>query len=75
MAVAGATLVVVGAVLLVLPGPGIPLILAGLAILATEFAWARATMDRVKRHSSTAVSAVRSQLRARVSSGDRPLQN
>ncbi len=39
--VAGAFgLLVVGALLLVLPGPGIPLIVVALALLALEFAWA-----------------------------------
>ena len=33
-------LIATGTVLLVLPGPGIPLIVAGVALLATEFEWA-----------------------------------
>lgn len=37
----GGTLLLVGAALLFLPGPGIPILLAGLALLATEFLWAR----------------------------------
>lgn len=37
---AGGLLLAVGTALLVLPGPGIPLIVAGVAILATEFEWA-----------------------------------
>jgi len=40
--VLGGTLVVLGMLLVVLPGPfTLPLVLAGLALLATEFAWAR----------------------------------
>jgi hypothetical protein len=35
-----ALLIGAGTVLLVLPGPGIPLIVAGVALLATEFEWA-----------------------------------
>jgi hypothetical protein len=38
--VVGWTLLVSGAVLLVLPGPGVPLVLGGLALLAREQAWA-----------------------------------
>jgi len=38
--VAGWTLLVLGAAMLVLPGPGILLILGGLALLAREQAWA-----------------------------------
>ncbi|MDR1427514.1 MAG: PGPGW domain-containing protein [Bifidobacteriaceae bacterium] len=36
----GGVLTAAGIVLLVLPGPGIALLFAGLAILATEFGWA-----------------------------------
>jgi len=56
---AGFTLVITGIVLLVLPGPGIPLIIAGLAILATEFTWAEYLLNRTKHHVSTAVNKVR----------------
>jgi len=38
--VIGSTVVIFGVLLLVLPGPGILVIAIGLAILATEFAWA-----------------------------------
>jgi uncharacterized protein (TIGR02611 family) len=41
VAVAGGTLLVAGVVMLVLPGPAIVVIPAGLAILAIEFVWAR----------------------------------
>lgn len=37
----GSTLLIIGAALLVLPGPGILTIFAGLTLLAVEFAWAR----------------------------------
>jgi Putative transmembrane protein (PGPGW) len=40
VAVAGSMVVVVGLALLVLPGPGLVLLTAGLALLASEFAWA-----------------------------------
>ena len=58
-ATVGFTLVGVGIVLLVLPGPGVPLIIAGLAILATEFAWAEVLLNRTKHHVNTAVNKVR----------------
>ena len=48
VALVGGLLVAVGVVLLVLPGPGIPLIVLGLAVLGAEFAWARRTLDRVR---------------------------
>jgi len=40
----GSTVVIFGVLLLVLPGPGILVIIVGLAILATEFAWAEALL-------------------------------
>lgn len=42
-----------------LPGPGIPLIIGGLAILATEFAWAEVLLNRTKHHAAKAVTKVR----------------
>jgi uncharacterized protein (TIGR02611 family) len=44
----GTALVLLGMLLLVLPGPGIVTIAAGLAVLATEFAWARRLLDWFK---------------------------
>lgn len=44
--VLGASSLVVGAVLLVLPGPGLVFLALGLAILATEFAWAHTVLHR-----------------------------
>lgn len=43
----GWLLVVVGLVLLVLPGPGTLLLLAGVALLAPHYAWARRAMDHL----------------------------
>lgn len=45
---AGMALVLLGLFLLVLPGPGILTIAGGLAILATDFAWARNLLDWMK---------------------------
>jgi len=42
------TLLIVGAAMLVLPGPGILVIAVALAVLATEFMWARRLLDRIK---------------------------
>jgi uncharacterized protein (TIGR02611 family) len=48
--VVGLTVIGIGIALLVLPGPGIVVVIAGLAILATEFAWAQGLLDRAKMH-------------------------
>ena len=39
--IAGGTILMIGLVMLILPGPAIVFIPLGLAILATEFRWAR----------------------------------
>jgi|SRR5579862_4226649 drug/metabolite transporter (DMT)-like permease len=47
--VAGFTLLLVGVVMIVTPGPGWLVIFLGLSLLAAEFIWARRLMDRMKR--------------------------
>jgi uncharacterized protein (TIGR02611 family) len=47
--VVGVTIVAVGVAMIVLPGPAIVVIPAGLALLATEFVWARRILERVRR--------------------------
>ena len=59
MIVAGTVLLVVGIALLVLPGPGIPLIVAGLALLGTQFPWARRALDWLRTRAKRAAAAVR----------------
>lgn len=44
----GVTILVAGLVMMVAPGPGILGIIIGLAILATEFAWAQRALHRAK---------------------------
>lgn len=46
--VVGATVIVTGLLMLVLPGPGIVVLLIGLAILASEFVWAQRLLDQAK---------------------------
>ena len=46
--VVGFTLLLIGIVLLVLPGPGWLTIFLGLALLAAEFAWAKRLLERLK---------------------------
>lgn len=41
VAIAGTALTVVGLAMLVLPGPGIAVLLLALAVFSAEFAWAR----------------------------------
>jgi uncharacterized protein (TIGR02611 family) len=57
--VVGLTLVAVGVALLVLPGPGILVIIAGLAVLASEFVWARRLLARAREHAERVGARVR----------------
>lgn len=52
IAVIGGTILLGGVIMLITPGPGLLIILLGLAILAVEFAWARLWLKKV-RHSVT----------------------
>jgi uncharacterized protein (TIGR02611 family) len=47
--VVGVTLLVAGAAMLVLPGPGIATVLLGLVVLAKEFHWARRVLAWMRR--------------------------
>jgi uncharacterized protein (TIGR02611 family) len=47
--VAGFALLVAGAAMIVLPGPGWVTIALGLALLAPDFAWARNALHRLKQ--------------------------
>ena len=48
IALMGGTVVLIGVAMLVLPGPGLLVIAGGLAILATEFIWARRALRNAK---------------------------
>jgi hypothetical protein len=49
ISVIGFALVLVGIVLLVIPGPGLLVIVAGLAVLGTEYVWAQRTLNYARR--------------------------
>ena len=59
IAVVGIAIVGAGLALLVLPGPGVLVILAGLAVLATEFAWAERTLERARTRAARTVDSVK----------------
>jgi hypothetical protein len=48
IALIGGTVLLIGVALIVLPGPAFIVIPIGLAILATEFAWAKRTVTRAR---------------------------
>jgi uncharacterized protein (TIGR02611 family) len=49
VALIGSTILVIGIAMIFLPGPAIVVIPAALGILATEFAWARKMLQRVRQ--------------------------
>jgi uncharacterized protein (TIGR02611 family) len=55
---AGFTLLLLGIIMIFTPGPGTPVILMGLGLLAAEFVWARRLMDRIKREGTRLKDAV-----------------
>lgn len=48
IAIIGGTVLLIGVALIILPGPAFIVIPIGLAILASEFAWARRALARAK---------------------------
>ena len=61
--VAGLGLLAGGVVMLVLPGPGLAVILLGLAVLATEYDWAARLLAEVRRRASRMASPLADRLR------------
>jgi hypothetical protein len=53
----GSLIIAVGVALLVLPGPGALVIMAGLAVLAKEYTWAKRRLDLVRDKVITAAEA------------------
>ena len=58
ISVVGATIVLLGVVMLVTPGPGLVVIPVGLAILSIEFAWARHWLRKMRESISRAGAGV-----------------
>ena len=48
VAVMGFTVLLIGVAMIILPGPAVVVIPLGLAILATEFVWARRVLKKAK---------------------------
>jgi hypothetical protein len=55
VSVVGATVLLIGIALLLLPGPAFIVIPIGLAILATEYAWARHWLKKVRQMAGSVV--------------------
>lgn len=57
--VAGGVIVIVGIVLMPLPGPGMLIVLAGLALLATRFQWAQDLLERGRERARDVIDRLR----------------
>ena len=69
--VVGVALVLLGIALIPLPGPfSIPLMVAGLAVLATEYVWAERVLDTVKDKTTQATDLVKRKVLRRRPSED-----
>lgn len=55
----GAALLLGGIVMMITPGPGWLAVIAGLAVLSTEYVWARRALDEAKRRAAKAAKKVR----------------
>ena len=62
----GVAIVGAGLAMLVLPGPGVLIIIVGLAVLATEFMWAERALDRATSEAATAANRVAASRRGRL---------
>lgn len=56
--VVGITVVIIGIIMFVTPGPAVVVIPIGLGILATEFVWARRLLKHFKDSARSAVDSV-----------------
>ena len=59
ISIAGATVLLIGVIMIVTPGPAFVLIPVGLAILGLEFAWARLWLRRLRETISAGNSKAR----------------
>lgn len=67
--VVGTALVGAGLAMLILPGPGILISVVGLAVLATEFAWAERALDRSKAKAIGASNSMAASTSSRIAFG------
>lgn len=59
VSIVGGVFVAAGVAMIVLPGPGLLVIVIGFAILGTEYAWAAAALKRTKRAAGDATRIAR----------------
>lgn len=65
VSIVGFVIVLAGVAMLVLPGPGILVVIAGLAVLATEYVWAQRALELAREKAKAAAAKARSRVRRR----------
>lgn len=55
----GSTILIIGIVMIVLPGPAFIVIPISLAVLGTEFVWAKKLLDRIKKETTRIKGALK----------------
>jgi uncharacterized protein (TIGR02611 family) len=70
--VVGFALILAGIVLIPLPGPGWLIVFAGLAVLATEYAWAERALNAARTKAKAAARSARAKMRRRPTDGETP---
>ena len=62
--VIGMTILLIGIAMIALPGPAFMVIPLGLAILATEFIWARVLLKKVKDKTTSVLNSIKNNNRS-----------
>lgn len=70
--VVGGTVLIFGMVLIVTPGPGVLVIMGGLAILSMEYAWARRWLRKAQRMAQTAIQKTQDIIRPTEPAAEKP---
>jgi uncharacterized protein (TIGR02611 family) len=65
IALIGSIVIAGGIILIPLPGPGLLIVIVGLAILATEFVWAENLLNTTKKHIAQKSQRLRNKSRAK----------
>ena len=72
--VVGGTILVFGVILIVTPGPAVLVIPVGLAILGTEYAWARRWMRKARQMAQTAIQKTQEIIRPAEPVAEKPAE-
>lgn len=62
VALIGVSIVFIGVIMLVLPGPGVLVIFAGMAVLASEFPWAQRALTKAKHKLQPLMDKIKTKL-------------